>query len=105
MMRTHKDIYFIVGLINRFQNNPGDIYQKAINRILRYMHEMTDYMLCYQRRDARFCGYSNTDYVSEVDGFKSTSRYAILLNGAVISSLTKKQSCRALSIMVGIYHM
>jgi hypothetical protein len=37
MMCTWPDICYAVGLVSRFQSNPGQNHWKAIKRILRYL--------------------------------------------------------------------
>ena len=37
MLCTRPDICFAVGLVSRFQNNPGPAHWKAVKRILRYL--------------------------------------------------------------------
>ena len=50
MMCTHPDICYAVGLVRRFQYNPGIEHWMAVKRILRYLKGTTDYVLCYQGR-------------------------------------------------------
>uniref|UniRef100_A0A2N9FVA6 Integrase catalytic domain-containing protein n=1 Tax=Fagus sylvatica TaxID=28930 RepID=A0A2N9FVA6_FAGSY len=66
-------------LVSRFQSNPGPTHWKAVKRILRYLHGTADYMLCYQGRDLRLRGYSDADWVGDLDKRKSTSGYIFLL--------------------------
>ena len=47
MMCTRPDICYVVGLISRFQSNPGQKHWMAVKRILRYLKGTSDYMLCY----------------------------------------------------------
>lgn len=103
MMCTRPDICFAVGLVSRFQSNPGHAHWKAVKKILRYLRGTMDYMLCYQGGDTRLCGYTDTDWGGDLDERKSTSGYAFLLNGAAISWSSKKQSCITLSTMESEY--
>ena len=62
MMCTRPNICYDVGLISRFQSNPGQKHWMAVKRILRYLKGTSDYMLCYQgKKDLRLIGYSNAD--------------------------------------------
>ena len=61
MLCTRSDICFVVRLVSRFQNNPRLAHWKVVKRILRYLRETADYMLCYHGRDLRLRGYSDTD--------------------------------------------
>ena len=48
MMCTRPDICFVVGLVSRYQSNPGREHWKAVKRILRYLKGTMDYCLVYQ---------------------------------------------------------
>ncbi|OMO58188.1 Integrase, catalytic core [Corchorus capsularis] len=99
MMCTRPDISFAVGLVSRFQSNPGLAHWKAVNRILRYLKGTADYMLCYRGSNLNLIGYTDADWGGDLDERKSTSGYAFLLNGGAITWSSKKQSCIALSTM------
>jgi hypothetical protein len=103
MLCTRPDICFAVGLVSRFQSNPGPAHWKVVKRILRYLRGTTDYMLCYQGRDLRLRGNSDADWASDLDERKSTFGYTFLLGGGAITWCSKKQSCVALSMMDSEY--
>ena len=104
MMCTRPDICYAVGLVSRYQSNPGQKYWMAIKRILRYLKGTSDYILCYQgKKDLRLIGYSDADWGGDINQSKSTSRYAFLLNDSAILWSSKKQSCVALSTMEAEY--
>ena len=50
-----------------------------VKRILRYLKETSDYVMCYQGKDLRLVGYTNANWGGNLDQRKSTSRYAFLL--------------------------
>lgn len=54
-MYTCPDICFVVRLVRPFQSNSGHAHEKAVKRILHYLHETMDYILCNQRGDTRLC--------------------------------------------------
>ena len=93
------DICYVVGMVSRYQANPGMIHWKAVKRILRYLKGTKDYSLCYQGKELRWVGYSDVDQASDLDERKSTSGYIFLLNNGVISWKSKKQTCITLSTM------
>ena len=47
MMCTRPDICHVVGLVSRFQSNPGQKHWMEMKRILRYMKGTSGYVLCY----------------------------------------------------------
>ena len=99
MLCTRPDICFAVGMVSRYQSNPGPVHWQAVKRIFRYLRGTSDLILCYQGGDSRLRGYSDADWASDRDEHKSTTGYAFLLSGAAISWCSKKQSCIALSTM------
>ena len=103
MLCTRPDICYAVGLVSRFQSNPGVAHWQAVKRILRYLKGTSDYVLCYQGKDLQLIGYSDADWGGDPDERKSTSGYAFLLGGGAISWCSKKQSCIALSTMEAEY--
>ncbi|KAG2705909.1 hypothetical protein I3760_05G078600 [Carya illinoinensis] len=99
MMCTRPDICYAVGLVSRFQSNPGLAHWKAVKRIMRYLKGTADYVLCYQGSDLQLKGYSDADWGNDLDERKSTTGYAFLLNNGAITWSSKKQPCIALSTM------
>ncbi|GMP75523.1 hypothetical protein CsSME_00032577 [Camellia sinensis var. sinensis] len=99
MMCTRPDICYAVGLVSRYQSNPGPAHWKAVKRILRYLRGTADYTLCYQSSDLHLVGYCDVDWGGDLDERKSTSGYAFMLSDGAISWSSKKQSCIALSTM------
>jgi len=99
MLCTRLDICFAVGLVSRYQNNPGPTHWQAVNRIMCYLRVTTDLVLCNQGGDLKLRGYSNVDWGGDQDEFRSTSGYVFTLSGRAISWCSKKQDCIALSTM------
>ena len=61
MMCTQSDIYYAVGLVSRYQSNPGQKYWQAVKKILRYLRATTNYRLCYHGSDLQLVGYSDVE--------------------------------------------
>ena len=99
MMCTRPDICYAVGLVSRYQSNPGYKHWNAVKRILAYLRATTDYALCYQGGDMRLVGYTDADWGGDIDERKSTLGYAFLLSRGSISWSSKKQTCTALFTM------
>ena len=57
MMCTRPDICYAVGMVSRYQSNPGQVLWKAVKRIMRYLKGTADYSLSYQGKDLRLEGY------------------------------------------------
>ena len=48
MLCTRPDIYFVVGIVNRYQFDPGEEHWTAVKHIFKYLRRTRDYMLSYQ---------------------------------------------------------
>ena len=97
---TRPDINFAVGMLGRYQSNPGMDHWKAAKKVLRYLQGTKENMLTYRRYDQlEVIGYSDSDYAGCVDSRKSTFGYLFLLAGGAISWKSGKQSVIATSTM------
>ncbi|XP_047257553.1 secreted RxLR effector protein 161-like [Capsicum annuum] len=97
---TSPNIIFAVGMLGRYQSNPGMDHWKAAKKVLRYLQGTKDHMLIYRRSDhLDVVGYSDSDYDGCVDTKKSTFGYLFLLAGGAISWKSAKQSVIAISTM------
>ncbi|XP_073019460.1 secreted RxLR effector protein 161-like [Primulina eburnea] len=93
MMCTRPDICYAVGLVSRYQSNPGRRHWSAVKRILRYLKGTTYYILCYQGKDLTLKEYTDADWGGDLDERNSTSGYAFLVNDGRTSWRSKKQTC------------
>ncbi|XP_060190804.1 secreted RxLR effector protein 161-like [Lycium barbarum] len=104
MVCTRPDICQAVGLVSRYQTDPGLAHWQAVKRIMRYLKGTANYTLCYHGdKDLRLVGYSDADHGGDLDERKSTSGYVFLLSDGAVSWSSKKQSCRSLSTMEAEY--
>ena len=101
MLCTRSDISYAVGMVSRYQSNPGEARWKAVKRILRYIKGTVNYRLCYQGQDLQLKGYTDEDWEGDLDERKSTSYYVFVLGNGAITWCSKKQTCIALSTMEG----
>ena len=73
---TRPDISFAVGMLGRYQSNPGIDHWKPTKKVLRYLQGMKDRMLTYRRSDhLEVIGYLDSDFSGCVDYRKSTFGY------------------------------
>jgi len=97
---TRPDISFVVGILGRYQSNPGMDHWKATKKVMRYLQGTKDYMLTFKRSDhLEVIGYSDSDFAGCVDSRKSTFGYLFLLAGGAISWKSAKQTIIASSTM------
>ena len=65
---TRPDIAFVVGMLRRYQSNPGIDHWKAAKKVMRYLLGTKNYMLMYRRTDdLEMIDYSDSDYASYID--------------------------------------
>ncbi|KAK2966785.1 hypothetical protein RJ640_022744 [Escallonia rubra] len=83
---TRPDIAYVVGMLGRYQINPGMGHWKAAKKVMRYLQGTKDFMLTYRKSDnLEVIGYSDSDYAGCVDTLKSTSGYVFMLTEGSIS--------------------
>lgn len=97
---TRPDFAFIVGLLGKFQSNPGETHWIAAKKVLRYLQRTKSFMLGYGREnELELIGYTNLDLAGDVDERKSTGGYVFMLNGGAISWKSAKQTVISTSNM------
>ncbi|KAL4035514.1 hypothetical protein IC575_004209 [Cucumis melo] len=99
MLCTRPDICYSVGIVSRYQSNPGRDHWTAIKNILKYLRRTKDYMLVYGSKDLILIGYTDSDFQTDKDARKSTSGSVFTLNGGAVVWRSIKQSCIADSTM------
>ena len=92
MLCTRPDICFAVGMVSRYQSEPSEEHWIAVKHILKYLRRTRDYMLVYQDESLEPIGYTDSDFQSDIDSRKSTSRYVFTFGGGAISWRSVKQS-------------
>ena len=93
MLCTRPNICYLVGMVSRYQSNPGLKHWQAVKHILKYLRRTRDYMLIYRSEDLIPIGYTDSDFQSDLDFRKSTSGCVLTLGGGAISWRSVKQSC------------
>ena len=97
---TRPNIVFVVGVLGRYQSNPGIDHWRVAKKMMRYLQGTKEYMLMYKRKNSlEVIGYSNLDFAGCVDSRKSTSGYIFKLADGVVSWRSTKQTLSATSTM------
>ena len=97
---TRPDIAYAVGVLGRYQSNPGVDHWRAAKKVMRYLQGTKDYMLMYRQTDnLDLVGYSDADFAGCVDSRKSTSGYIFIMAGGAVSWRSVKQTLIATSTM------
>ena len=65
---TRPDIAFAIGVLGRYQSNPGIDHWRDAKKVMRYLQGTKDYMLMYRRTySLEVIGYSDADFAGCVD--------------------------------------
>ncbi|TYK23781.1 retrovirus-related pol polyprotein from transposon tnt 1-94 [Cucumis melo var. makuwa] len=90
-----------VGIVSRYQSNPGLAHWTAVKTILKYLRRTRDCML--GSKDLILTGYTNSDFQIDRDSEKSTSGSLFTLNVEAVVWRSIKQGCIADSTMEAEY--
>ena len=103
MLCTRPDICFAVGMVSRYQSNPGPEHWTAVKHILKYLRRTRGYMLVYSAPELVPIGYTDADFQADRDFRKSTSGSVFTLGGGAVVWRSVRQSCIADSTMEAEY--
>jgi len=95
MLCTRPDICYTVGIVSRFQSNPGQEHWTAVKNILKYLRRTRDMELVYSSRELIPIGYTDSDFASDREARKSISGFVYLLGGGAVCWRSVKQDCIA----------
>jgi hypothetical protein len=96
---TRTDISFVVSKLSQFTSNPRDDHWRALERVMHYLVGTMDYKIHYSGYPAVLEGYSDANWISDVDELYATSGYVFTLGGAAISWRSCKQTILTRSTM------
>jgi len=83
---TRPEITFIVGVLDRYLNNPCMDHWTAAKRVMHYLKKTRDYKFTSRRSESlEIIGFSDSDFVGCQDSKHSTSSYVFMLAGGVAS--------------------
>lgn len=99
LVHTRPDIAYTVGVVSSFMERPTMLHLNAVKRILRYIWGTIDYGLHYARGKGNYIlsGYSDSDHAGNLEDRKSTEGLAFYLDESLITWVSQKQKCVALS--------
>ena len=103
MTSTRPSICHAIGLVSRYQSNPGWAHWQVVKRIFRYLQGTKGMKLCFGISDLEVIRYIDADFVRDVDDRKSTSGHIFLFGGTIVSWLSKKQGYVAKHTMEAEY--
>jgi hypothetical protein len=74
---TRPDISFAMSKLSRFMSNPGIDLWHALERVMRYLCDTISYEIHYLGHPAVLEGYSDANWISDLDDIKATSGYVV----------------------------
>ncbi|KAL8145756.1 hypothetical protein AgCh_003778 [Apium graveolens] len=99
LVHKRPDIAYSVGIVSRFMENPTVMHLNAAKRILWYIKGTLDLGLIYTKEGGNnvLTRYSNSDLGGFVDDRRSTGGMVFYLNERMVTWVSQKQMCVALS--------
>ena len=97
---TRPDIAYTVGVLARFNTNPGRIHWAAVKHLFRYLKGTMDMRLSFSpdpNASELFVGYSDADHGGDKDTGYSTGSYVIKMGNGTVSWRSKLQDVVTLS--------
>jgi len=95
---TRPDIAHAIGIISRFNNNPGRVHWSAAKRILRYLKATSNLKLEFSKDgNHQLQGYCDADWAGDLDDRHSITGHVFGMSGAAVTWNSKKQATVALS--------
>ena len=86
MLCTRSDIVLTVSVTSRYQSNPDEEHQIVVKNIFKYLRKIKDLFLIFRGdSDLRVEGYTDSNFLSDVDNKKSTSGYVFICNDGTVS--------------------
>ena len=99
MKCTRLNITYSVIKFTRFTSNPSMDHWKVINRVFKYLRYTLDYKLHSTEYLMVLEEYNDTNWIYKTNDSKSTTGYVFILNGAVVSWKSYKQTFITWSMM------
>jgi hypothetical protein len=79
------NISFVVSKLSKFVLNLEGDHWHALERVMHYLKGTANYEIHYFGNSKVLEGYSDSNWISDVDGIKATRRYAFKLRGGTVS--------------------
>ena len=92
---TRPDVTFAVSKLSQFAADPRLIHMNALRRLIRYMMNTCEYKMIYTKtgKMPAVHAYADASFGSDVKTGKSISGYVIMMAGAPILWMSKRQRC------------
>jgi hypothetical protein len=82
---TRTNISFAMSKLSRFMSNPETDHWHALEWVMRYFQGTMSYVIHYSSKHAVLEGYSDLNWISDVDELYATSGFVFTIGGGAIS--------------------
>ena len=110
MLGTRPDLAFAIGLLTRFNSNPGKSHVGALKRVLRYLKGSIDFQLTYGAESSgssgsmlAVLGHCDSDWGGSIDDRRSVSGTVFTIAGGAVTWQAQRQKSVALSTVEAEY--
>ena len=62
MICMRSDMVYLLGVVSRYQSNPGENYWKVVKTILKYLRNTKDQWLVYGKTDLKLVGFTDSSF-------------------------------------------
>ena len=90
---TRLDIAYAVGRLSQYTQSFNQNHWTTVCRVLKYLKGTINYGLCFSGFPSVLEGFSDANWISDLDEMNSTSGYVFILGGSAISWKYSKQTC------------
>lgn len=94
---SRPDISESVGVVSRYNSNPGLQHMKAVDQIFAYLKGTIDLGILYEHQNPEFHAFVDADHGGCKDTGRSTTGYVLMMAGAPIAWKSKRQSTVSVS--------
>ena len=84
MIYTRSDVAYSLGVVSRYQSDPGKKHWKIAKAILKYLRNTKDQWLIYRDSNLKLMRYTDFSFQSDCDDSRSMSGYVFTFNGGAI---------------------
>nr|GEW57018.1 copia protein [Tanacetum cinerariifolium] len=104
MISSRPDIVQAVCFCARYQSRPTEKHLKEVKRIFRYLRGTVNIGIWYPKGSSfELTAFSDVDHAGCIDSRKSTFRGILFLGDKLVSWMSKKQNCTAMSSVEAEY--
>ena len=99
VIHTHPDIFFALDWLSQYFNDSAEHHEHALKRLLQYICSTVNFEIMYRLSESQnLIEYSDSDYASDKQNWKSVLDHVYMLEGESISWVSQKQKSVTTSI-------